>query len=698
MRRSDVIDLIQGKGTYVDDIPFKGYHAVLVRSPYPHALIRSIDYSDVVNRGGLVLTGKDMILGKTDRNEREGSSLEGVTLAVKKVRYVGEPVAMVISDDPYKALDLAELVQVDYDELKPVNNIDEALKGESLLFEELGSNVVGSKTFEYGSIPDNKEVTLDLYWSRSSGNPIEPFEVIAYPEQWGVRLKANMQAPNFLANEISRALNIRVIAEPIRQGGSFGAKFSVLNYAVTAAFASWKFKLPIKWVETRTEHLTSSNSSGPERKFRARATFLSDGTITGLDIKIWEDVGAATSGGQAFKPTGILAGPYSIKNIRYEVNLVATNKNPPGAFRGAGTPPHTWALERIMDAVSDELGVSRYEIRKRNLIRTFPYVAPYATYDSGNPTGLLELALSRKDIFEMRNKGYGVGLACSTDPSTPSGQEEVKLSIRGGKVIVGIGYGPEGQGNEHTAMKLVSQLLGLPMEKTSIEYLDSSKISSSFGPGGSRMAVFMAGAIKGATEELVRKVRTKIREDLGKDVTFSNGAFWTDDGTEIPLTQVEEEVNYTYTLQGKARFNAYPFSCDLAVVKIDPDTGIIRPVKHVVYIDPGNPIDEELVKEQVIGGTYIGISLALYESFEYKEGKPMATSLSDYNMPTAVEIPEIEVNIVPSPSPFTPMGAKGIGEIPVGVAAAAVTSAIEDLIKKRVSKIPVKPEDIFEKS
>ncbi|QKR00323.1 xanthine dehydrogenase family protein molybdopterin-binding subunit [Metallosphaera tengchongensis] len=693
MRRLDVHELLTGRGTFVDDVNFKGYYGVFVRSPYPHAYVKRIDYSDATKRGALVLTGRDMLVSKGGEEDREGSALSSTPLAIKKVRYVGEPVIFVMAKDLYEAMDLAETVQVDYEEIQPVNDIDEALGGESLVFEELGTNLVGNKVFEFGSIPRDKEVDLELYWSRSSGNPMENFGVVAFPEKWGVRLIANMQAPNFLAKEISKALNLKVIAEPIRQGGSFGAKFSLLNYATIVTFASWKFKVPVKWIETRSEHLVASGSSGPERKFKVRATFLSDGTVTGLDVKVWEDLGASTSGGQAFKPTGILAGPYSVRNIRYEVNLVATNKNPPGAFRGAGTPPHTWALERVMDAVADELKMRREEVRQRNLIKSFPYEAPYALYDSGNPGELMRMALSRSDIFSLREKGYGVGIACSTDPSTPSGQEEVRLSVKEGKVVVGIGYGPEGQGNEHTAIKLTSELLGVPTDVVSVETLDSSTMSSSFGPGGSRMAVFMAGAIRGATEELVRRIRVRLERETGDSVSYRNGVFLLEkERKEIPLTQINENASYTFSLHGKSRFNAYPFAVDLAVVKMDQETGMIRPVKHVVYIDPGTPIDEDLVKEQVTGGTYIGISIALYESYRYQDGRPLVASLSDYNMPTAVEIPDIEVNLVPYPSPYTPMGAKGIGEIPVGVAAAAVTSAVEDLIKRRITRVPIQLE------
>ena len=153
-------------------------------------------------------------------------------------------------------------------------------------------------------------------------------------------------------------------------------------------------------------------------------------------------------------------------------------------------------------------------------------------------------------------------------------------------------------------------------------------------------------------------------------------------------------MDFTYTLQGKYRFNAYPFACDLAVVKIED--GKIKPIKHVVYIDPGNPIDEDLVKEQVMGGTAIGISIALYEGYVYDDnGNLLTTSLADYGLPTAADLPEIEVSIVPTPSPVTPYGVKGIGEIPVGVAAAAVTSAIEDVLKRRITKLPVKLDEVF---
>jgi CO/xanthine dehydrogenase Mo-binding subunit len=238
-------------------------------------------------------------------------------------------------------------------------------------------------------------------------------------------------------------------------------------------------------------------------------------------------------------------------------------------------------------------------------------------------------------------------------------------------------------------------MLGVRENLVEVELLDSSRLQGSFGPGGSRMAVFMAGAIKGATEELVRKIRSKLEAESGSEVVYHDGHFTVKaTGERIPITRFQEEARYTFTLQGKSRFNAYPFACDVSVVKIDEETGKILPVKHVVYIDPGTPLDEDLVKEQVTGGTYTGISIALYESYVYQEGKPLTLNLSDYNMPTAVEIPEIEVNIVPTPSPYTPMGAKGIGEIPVGVAAAAVTAAVEDLLKRKINHVPIRMEEV----
>ncbi|EZQ04891.1 aldehyde oxidase [Candidatus Acidianus copahuensis] len=680
MRRTDLDQVILGKGNYVDDLDFKGFYGVFVRSQYPHAKFK-LDVSSVLEKGAKVITAADFPQVNGEKTENEGTMLT-LPLAYKKVRYLGEPIALVISEDPYKATDLAELVSVDYEQLPPVTNIDFAIKNEVLVFEEVGSNEVYRKTFEYGKMPSDRQLDLELYWSRSSGNPIETFGVIAYPDG---TIISNVQAPQFQAKEIEKVLGkSRVI--PVRHGGSFGSKFSVTKYALALGLASKKFGIPIKWLETRTEHLEASNSSGPERKFNVKAHFLSDGTVTGLEFKIWEDVGSTLFNGQAFKPTGIIAGPYKITNLKYDVSLVATNKNPPGAFRGAGTPPHTWALERTMDAIADDLGIDRSEIRKKNLLSTLPYESPYAFYDSGNPRQLLELAISRSDVFSLRKKGFGIGIACSTDPSTPSGEEGVRLTIKNGKVIVGIGYGPEGQGNEHLAKILTSKLLSIPVDLVDVEILDSEHSPTSFGPGGSRMAVFMAGALKGAAEELISKLRRRTGGE------YTEGYFVTRKGEKISLLSMDEKVSYVFSLQGKTRFNAYPFACDIAVVRSD-ESGIIRPVKLIVYLDPGTPLDEELVKEQVIGGSAIGISVALYEKYIYNsEGQLLTTSLSDYGMPTAVEIPQIEVNLVPTPSPYTPMGAKGIGEIPVGVAAAAVTSAVEDLMKRRIREVPITSE------
>ena len=698
MPRIDVLNALLGRGGFLDDYPYKGRYGVFVRSPYPHARILGIDVSKALNEGALVLTGKDFMARTVGSTEREGAGLETLPIAVDKVRYQGEPVVLVIADDPYKAMDLAELIDVQYEPLKPVRNIDDALRNESLVFEELGTNIVQSQVIEYGQMPDGpRELELNLYWSRSSGNPIETFAAIVYPEGGGVSIISNLQGGKSIVAEIERSLGIPIKHVPVRHGGSFGSKFSLVRYLIILAYAAYRFKTPIKWVETRTEHLMASNSSGPERKFKIKAYFDSEGVVKGLDISIWEDAGASKSSGQAFKPLGILAGPYKIRNLRYNATVVATNKNPAGAFRGAGTPPHTWALERVMDAIADELSLDRAEVRRRNLIDSFPYEAPYAYYDSGNPKGLLELALSRSDLFALRDENTGVGIAVSTDPSTPQGTEGIKLRISNGRIIVGLGFGGEGQGNEHTAVKLVAQLLDIPMDWVIYEYLPSNESPEAFGPGGSRMAVFTVGAVLGAVEELRARLFNKAVKVLGGNVTYEKGYFRSSDGRRVSILELgDEEVTYTYSAEARiSRFIAYPFACDIAVVRYED--GKLKPIRHVVYLDPGNVIDEELVKEQVMGGTAIGISLALYEAYRYDEdGNLLTLSLGDYGLPTAMDIPEIEVHLVPSPSPVTPLGVKGIGEVPVGVAAAAVTSAVEDIlrrrgIKARIDRVPIDP-------
>nr|WP_245522530.1 molybdopterin cofactor-binding domain-containing protein [Vulcanisaeta distributa] len=300
-------------------------------------------------------------------------------------------------------------------------------------------------------------------------------------------------------------------------------------------------------------------------------------------------------------------------------------------------------------------------------------------------------------MFSLRDENTGVGIAVSTDPSTPQGTEGIKLRIKNGRIIVGLGFGGEGQGNEHAAVKLVSQLLDVPMDWVTYEYLPSDESPEAFGPGGSRMAVFTAGAVLGAVEELRARLYNKAVRVLGSNITYERGYFHSSDGRRVSILELgDEEVTFTYTAEAKiGRYIAYPFACDIAVVRYED--GRLRPIKHVVYLDPGNVIDEELVKEQVMGGTAIGISLALYEAYRYDEdGNLLTLSLGDYGLPNSMDMPEIEVHLVPSPSPVTPMGVKGIGEVPVGVAAAAVTSAVEDILRRRgsrarIDRVPIDP-------
>lgn len=661
MKRTDVLKALMGTETFIDDYPFKGLYATFVRSDYPHADFK-VDGSGVTQRGAIFLDG-----------------LPGV-MASGRARYQGEPLGLILSEDQYEGWDLRDYVVVDYSPLPPVTGIEEALKGEVLVFEDLKTNVVDRREFQYGSAHSTgMQMNLDLYWSRSSGNPIETFGALVIPREWGLEVVSNAQAPQYIAKQVSDALGVKVVHVPVRHGGSFGSKFSLGKYMVTLGAAALKTGRPVKWIETRTEHLLASNSSGPERKFRVDVNFNREGVINDLQVEIWEDIGASRyPGGQATKPTGFLTGPYAIPHVRYIVNQIATNKNPPGAFRGAGTPPHTWMLERVVDAVAGELGLDPVEVRRRNLMRDFPFDTGYSLVDLGKPQDLLDMALSRRDVFSLDGKeGYAVGVAVSTDPSSPNGSESVVLSTGNGKVRVGLGFAPEGQGNEHAITLMVSRELGIPIEDVEVVFLNSDQSPPSFGPGGSRMAVFSYGAVQGAVEEL----KARARRTLGvTDVT-------TDQLLGTPM-----KVEYTYELSGKYRFNAYPFAVNLALLKLEE--GRIRHVKQVVYIDPGSVIDQDLVREQVMGGTYTGISIALHEAYRYdSNGMLRSTTLVDYGLPYASDIGEIEVNVVSSPSSTTKGGLKGIGEIPVGVAAAAVTSAAERLLGRKLRKVPIEPSE-----
>jgi len=706
VKRIDSKPLLVGQGKYFDDFGFQGYHAVIVRSPYAHARILGIDSSRAESLGARVLTGRMMKIrtqsqdgSGTDDAAREGGELTSF-LAVDKVRYQGEPVAVVVADETSKTADLAEMVDVEYEPMEPFLTIEKAISNTNStpIFAEFPKNIVLNQTFNFGTLPPENSLHLDLElnWGRSLANPIEPFGVTALPEEGGVTIYVGTQGARFIAEQATKTLGFKVRLVPTRMGGSFGSKFSIMKYVLILSFAARYFNVPIKWTETRREHFLASGTSGPERKFKVRTYFTSSGEVLGYDCEVWEDVGATKEGSQALKPLAMLAGPYKFQNIRDIVNNVATNKNPSGAFRGAGTPPHAWFVERLMDAVADNLKMDRVDVRMKNLVDQFPWQAPGAYYDSGNPKSLLKAALDRKDIFSMRSNDVGVGISIATDCSTPASSsfnpgEGVKIHVGAGRVTLGIGYAPQGQGNEHVELVLASKLLGVPVEAINIQTLDTASSVTSFGPGGSRMAAYAAGAVSGAVEELKKKLREKAVLQLGTtnvDYSVIDGSFIAD-GRKLKLLDMEGEAEFVFSMAGKTRYMAYPFCCNLSAVRVD-EAGKIIPLKQVVFIDPGTPLDEEIVKEQLQGGTATGIALALYERMEYDDsGNMVSATFGDYGLPSAIDLPDIEVNVVPSPSPFTPMGVKGIGEIPVGVACAAVTSAVEDVMKKRITSIPM---------
>ena len=346
-----------------------------------------------------------------------------------------------------------------------------------------------------------------------------------------------------------------------------------------------------------------------------------------------------------------------------------------------------------MDAVADKLGMDRGDVRLLNAIGRFPYTSPYSSYESGAPRRLLRAAMSRADLFSMRSKNVGVGLALSTDVSVFGfanvREEGIRLSVKGGRVVVGLGFGPEGQGHEHTAMVLASRLLGINVRDVSYEVLDSKSSPAAFGPGGSKMAVYISGSVAGAVEVLKRKLKKGAEMKLGTKSVRYRAGYFHGAGRRLKITDLEAEAEYTYSLHGKGDLHTYPFACDVAVVGMD-DLGRVVPLKQVVYIDPGNPLDEQLVEEQVQGGTAMGVSLARYERCVYSaEGNLLSSTPSDYGMPTAADLPEIDVKIMSTPSSITPMGAKGIGEIPVGVAAAAFMSAVEDVTRRKFDRVPI---------
>lgn len=592
--RLEDVRLMQGQGVFTDDYKMAGMlHLKVVRSPYAHARITRVDMSKAAAQPGVVctLTGAELPLichPFPEIGPGAGQKVEDYALAINKVRYQGEPVAAVIAESRLAAEDAAELVEVDYDPLPPVMTPEAALKGDSLIHEEAGTNRMWHDIFEFGEVDRAFQEAAHivhigrLHFHRFSSTPLENNAVVA---QWNVKEKriqyfSNQQFPAFAAQFLSPALGVRIdqiTMKSVDIGGGFGIKITNYPYMALCALASRKIGgRPVKWIETRTEHMLAS-AHGNERTFYdTRVALDENGVITAIESRHIDDCGAYPR----YEPLGcviwaqVMPGPYRVKNMRIDFSQVVTNKCPVGPNRGYSRLQHLWFLERIVDICAHALEIPGETTRLRNYIRPeeFPYTTPNGcVYDSGNYPKMLELAKELVGWDEWKKKQkeaaaegrmIGLGIGTTLDSGTNnfgqarivnsdapySGQSKaanIKLDIYG-EVVLCMGSVPQGQGHETTAAQVVADVLGINPEHVNIRPgfdTEQNVYTGHTGTYASQFAVTGLSAIHGAAIKLraeMSRLAAFALKAKEEDLEFGIGA----QGPQVSVKNTDKAITY----------------------------------------------------------------------------------------------------------------------------------------------------------
>jgi 2-furoyl-CoA dehydrogenase large subunit len=761
VRRKEDKRLLQGEGVFVDDVKRHGMgYLHFVRSPYAHAHITRVDVSAAEAIDGVygTLTGEE-VAALTDPffqiSSVPGANIKDFSLAVGKVRYVGEPVVAVVAETRELARDASELVEVDYEPLAAVVDARAAQDSDTpVLHDDAGGNLMWSGLYSWGDLDaafaeaDRVVKIPELHFHRFNSTPLEcDGALVEYNRgvgQWTIH--TNNQFPGFAAIMMGPAMKVgldklRFVTQDI--GGGFGNKITSHPQLVVCCLLARKLNRPVQWTEWRTDfHLSMSH--GNERWFQdTEVAVKDDGTLLGFRTKALDDAGAWLR----YEPLGgviwaqVTPGMYRWRHIELEFTQVATNKAPVSPNRGYSRMQHLWFTERVMDIVARELGLDPVEVRKKNYIRAedMPYETPNGcVYDSGDYAGMLDLALELIDYgsipakraeAETRGKRLGVGIGSTLDSGTNnfgqsrlinpelqfSGNNEVatvKLDIFG-EIVVTLGTTPQGQGHETTAAQVVADILNCSVDDVHVRAGHDSYWNSHAGFSGtyaSQFAVTGLGAVKGATEMLRDEIfklagavfggvpaealeladgGIRIKESPDAFLPFmACGAIVNANNAGLPEDlEVTLNCRYVYrppfevpdveTKKGNLTLT-YAAQVHVAVVEVDPETGSYEIVDYAAVDDCGKRINPQIVEGQVMGATAQAIGAAVHETYEYDEdGNLLTPNFYDYHVPHALDMPPLATGAIESPSPFTPLGTKGMGE-GGGAGIHAVCAAIQD--------------------
>lgn len=748
LRRLEDPPLITGVGRYADDINFPDQLYMRVfRSPLANAKVMSINTAAAAAVNGVagVWLHEDISdLGPIDfRADKSAEELKGYRqycLAKDRVRYVGDPIAVVFADDPYLAEDAAELIEFNAEPLPVISDADQE-PGE---FNPGLSSEAGLLTHTYGDIQSVFEnahlvVDVDLRTGRHSGVPMETRGAIGvfHKEANKLELYGAAKIPHRNQDTL-----VRMFGRPHEQihlheghtGGGFGIRGELYPEDVLVLLAAERFERPIKWIEDRQEHLMAANQ-GRNQHHRAKMAFDENATVLGMFDEFWHDQGAYVRTHGANVPNRtmcMLTGAYEVPAFRAECHFRLTNKTPAATYRAPGRFESTFVRERMMDIAADKFGIDRIELRRRNLIpaNKMPYTIKFEepgveelVFDSGNYADLLEKSL---DYFkwesleaELRDRraagelvGCGLGIFVEESGKGPKDGARIKLDDHG-NVEVLTGGASLGQGFETVMAQIVSESLGADYDKIRVIHGQTDLIPYGIGAHAARATVMTGSAVNITAlkmRERVLDVAAEMLQCPQSVLQIEKSVVFVADNPNGPSVNFAEISRRTAasaspsegrdkTLEAEGFHHtdksAFPYGIHFAVAKVDPDTGHIKVERFMVAYDAGRVVNPMLLEGQLVGGCVQGIGGTLFEEFVYSEnGDPLAVTLADYLLPTMDCAPNVECMITEdAPSPTNLLGLKGGGEGGINGVAAAIAGAVDDAIGKvgAVTQLPITP-------
>ncbi len=744
MLRIEDPPLLIGAATFLDDLEPDGtLHARFLRSPAAHARITTLELAEA-----RAITGVAGAFGADDVplppllppiSNPNAVPLSRPLLASGVVRFVGEPVAVVVADSPYVAEDAISVIGLELSPLPPATDpLDTAPPA---LLDGARANVLFESENDTGGVDEALEqaaVVIERTFRspRCCATPIETRGVLAAPDAEGVRIWASTQVPHVLAKVAAELLgaspeHVRVTVPDI--GGGFGQKAHVYPEDILVAWLALRLRAPVKWVEDRNENLLSA-SHARDQVVKARLAADGDGRLLAIEADVTCDVGAygVYPHGAILEPLGtpaMIPGPYRLERYRARSRAVRTNKCPEGAYRGVALPVSAFVHERLMDLLAVHLGLDRAEVRRRNLIR--PEELPYTTvshqrYDSGDYPLALAQALhtigyerfpDEHESARAQGRWLGLGMAAYVEYSAMGSQvfhgrgmvgipgvDRAWLTLDGeGEITVRTSLPSIGQGLATTFAQLAAASLAVDPSIVRVRQPDTAA-----GPGmgtgtfASRSAVTGGGAIKVAAEELVRRLLEDASERLEvavADLELRDGHVGVkgSPGRQIAFGELAATDTARYRVDGAfdPTSTTYPYATHACVVEVDPETGAVEILRYVVAEDCGRIINPLVVEGQAHGAVAQGIGGALYEAVVYdQDGQNLSASLMDYLVPTATELVSLDLHHLEIPAPASPNGAKGVGEGGTLAPAAALANAVSDALGVEFNELPLTPERV----